>query len=107
MNASVREIGLELMQELQVKDAIVAGVQITIVSYEQFADFEFEPPATFFTRSAMGQYYFYHTRHRAKAQAACDELFGKSHYTVTATKIQRGRKGLTCTGTHTRRGQRA
>lgn len=83
-----------------------AGVQITVVEFEQFTDFEFEPPATFFTRSAMGQYYFYHTRDRAKAQVACDDLFGKGRYTVNASKIQKGKGGLTCTGTQTRRGQK-
>jgi len=83
-----------------------AGVKITIVQYEQFTDIEFEPPATFFTRSAMGEYYFYHTRLRNKAQEACDEVFGKGRYTVNASKIQRGKGGLTCTGTQTRKGQR-
>ena len=87
-------------------DVIAAGVRITVVEFEQFTDFEFEPPATFFTRSAMGQYYFYHTRARAKAQEACDDLFGKGRYTVNASKIQKGKGGLTCTGTQTRRGQK-
>lgn len=82
------------------------GVRISLVSYEEFTDIEFVPPATFFTRSAMGLYYFYHTRTRAKAQAACDDVFGKGRYTVHASKIQKGKGGLTCTGTQTRRGQR-
>jgi hypothetical protein len=85
---------------------ISKGVRITIVSYERFTDIEFEPPATFFTRSAMGSYYFYHTRDRAKAQEACDEVFGKGHYTVNTSKVQKGKGALTCTGTQTRRGQR-
>lgn len=82
------------------------GVRISLVRYEEFTDIEFVPPATFFTRSAMGLYYFYHTRARAKAQAACDAVFGKGRYTVNASKIQKGKVGLTCTGSQTRRGQR-
>ncbi|MDX9668660.1 hypothetical protein [Pseudomonas sp. P8_250] len=115
MERSAREIGTLSMQDLkvqqdpqvqQVSDMIAAGVRITIVKYEQFVDIEFEPPATFFTRSAMGDYYFYHSRERAKAQAACDDVFGKGRYTVNASKIQKGKGGLTCTGTQTRKGQR-
>lgn len=107
MNVSVREKdAAPLPQELAPSDVMAAGVRITVVDFEQFADFEFEPPATFFTRSAMGQYYFYHTRARAKAQEACDDLFGKGRYTVNASKIQKGKGGLTCTGTQTRRGQK-
>ncbi|MNE17276.1 hypothetical protein D3C87_1546910 [compost metagenome] len=112
MDESVKESGEEPQEDPedqqgpQVSNMIVLGVRITIVQYERFVDYEFEPPATFFTRSAMGDYYFYHVRNRAKAQEACDELFGKRRYTVNASKIQKGRGGLTCTGTQTRKGQR-
>jgi hypothetical protein len=92
--------------EVQLDSVIAAGIRITVVPYDEFADFDFEPPATFFTRSAMGDYYFYHSRDRALAQAACDEVFGKGRYTVNASKIQKGKGGLTCTGTQTRKGQR-
>jgi hypothetical protein len=106
MVVSVREISPELKQAQEISDMIAAGIRITIVQYEAFAAYDFEPPATFFTRSALGQYYFYHTRDRAKAQEACDDVFGKSRYTVNSSKTQKGKGGLTCTGTQTRRGQR-
>lgn len=95
-----------LEQAQDITDVIAAGIRITVVQYETFAAHDFEPPATFFTRSAMGQYYFYHTRLRASAQAACDDVFGKGRYTVNASKTQKGKGDLTCTGTQTRRGQR-
>lgn len=91
----------------EVDALVIAGVRISLVSFDTFSAYDFEPPATFYTRSAMGEYYFYHTRTRAKAQEACDEIFGSGRYLVTATKIQRGTGPLTCTGTHTRKGQRA
>jgi hypothetical protein len=99
MNVSAQE------NDFTPAEQVSAGVQYSVVEFEQFADYEFEAPATFFTRSAMGQYYYYHTRARAKAQEACDELFGKGRYTVNSSEISKSRKTPTCTGTHTRRGQ--
>ena len=96
--------GLTTQAASVVRDMIAEGVRISLVEYEEFAGWGFEPPSTFFTRSAMGVYYFYHTRSREKAQGACDATFGKGHYTVTAAKTQKGKGGaLTCTGTHTRK----
>lgn len=108
MPESVRENCSATPQGLQPLDAIAAGIRITIVEYDTFTQYDFEPPATFFTRSAMGDYYFYHTRDRAKAQEACDMLFDRGRYTVNASKMQKGKAGVafTCTGTQTRRGQR-
>lgn len=83
----------------------ILGVRYTVVIYDEFVDIDFQPPATFFSRSAMGDYYFWHTRERGKAQTACDEMFGVGRYTVNASKIQKGKGSLTCTGTQTRRGQ--
>lgn len=88
------------------QDLKVSGIRYTVVSYAEYTDIDFEPPATFYVRSAMGDYYFFHTRDRAKAQAACDEMFGAGRYTVHSSKIQRGKGTLTCTGTQTKRGQR-
>ncbi len=90
----------------EVEKQVVAGVRYSVVDYGQFTDIDFQPPATFFSRSAMGDYYFWHTRERQKAQAACDELFGIGRYTVHTSKMQKGRGELTCRGTQTRRGQR-
>lgn len=91
----------------KVDGIIVAGIQVSVVGFDKFSHYEFEPPAAFFTRSAMGQYYFYHTSVRDKAQAAADELLGKGLYTVLASKMKQGGRGkLTVTGTQTRRGQK-
>lgn len=104
--ASVKEISADLKEVLAITDMIVAGVRISVVKYEHFSAHDFEPPATFYVRSALGQYYFYHTSKRAKAQEACDEYFGKARYTVNASKIQKGKGSFTCTGTQTRKGQK-
>ena len=91
----------------EITSMIIAGVQITPITFEQFSAWDFEAPAAYYTRSAMGNYYYYHTKDKAKAQAAADELLGKGLYRVTSSKILSGGKGaLTVTGTQTRRGQK-
>lgn len=62
-------------------------VQVVIVSYEQFTDYEFIPPGTFYSVSALQEYYFYKTSDRMAAQNKCNELFGQNRYTVKASKI--------------------
>lgn len=85
---------------------VAAGVKVLLVEFDEFTGYEFQAPASFFSRSAMGTFYFYCTRGRDKAQAACDELFGKGRYTVAlAGTPKSSKKRPTCTGTHTRRGQ--
>lgn len=106
VSQKVSDVISQEVQKVNNTEISAEGVRISLVSYEEFTDIEFVPPATFFTRSALGLYYFYHTRIRAKAQAACDDVFGKGRYTVNASKIQKGKGGLTCTGIQTRRGQR-
>lgn len=86
-------------------------VEYVVVSYEQFTDYEFIPPATFYIMSATQDYYFFKTSDRAKAQARCDELFdGK--YTVKASKNQVGKSkqengGYSATGVSSRKGHAA
>lgn len=100
MNVSVQE-------NETAKEALeAAGVKVLTVEFDEFNSYEFEAPATYFTRSAMGTFYYYCTRVRAQAQAACDELFGKGRYAVIlAGTPKSSKKRPTCTGTHTRRGQ--
>ena len=81
-------------------------VRVTVVDFDLFSDIDFVPPATFYIRNASGDYVFVHTRSRDKAQAWVDENYGKNRYKVNASKIQKGKKPVTCTGTQTRRGQR-
>lgn len=89
----------------------VGKQRITKVSFAEFADIEFVPPATFFIQNAMGEYIFIHTSKRLLAQEWVDENYGKGRYTVKASKLQATKSklesgGLSCTGTATRRGQK-
>lgn len=67
----------------------ISKLKITIVAYEQFSEYEFAPPATFFVRGATGDYYFIHTAKRAIAQAWADDYFTKGRYTVVAARMQK------------------
>lgn len=84
-------------------------IEYVVVSYEQFTDYEFNPPATFYVMSATQDYYFFKTSDRAKAQARCDDLFGPNRYTVKASKNQstksRQENGeVSCRGVNSRKG---
>lgn len=86
-------------------------MRITIVSYEQFSEYTFIPPATFFVMNSLQEYYFFHTSKREEAQAEADNLFGKGKYTVKASKNQNTRSrlesgGYSCVGHNTRKGQK-
>jgi len=82
----------------------------TVVSFEQFSNYEFIPPATFFIQNALGEYIFIHTSKRATAQEWVDEEYGKHRYTVKASKLQKGKElgenSRPAYGTATRKGQK-
>ena len=84
--------------------------KITTVSFDEFSNYEFIPPATFFIQNAMGEYIFIHTAKRAIAQEWVDENYGKGRYTVKASKLQKGKElgegSKPAFGTATRRGQK-
>ena len=79
----------------------------TIVTYAQYTDYEFIPPATFFIVDALQQYVYYHTSKREVAQQAVDSEYGKGRYTVKASKLQKTKSrmengGVSCHGTASR-----
>ena len=83
-------------------------IEYVIVSYLQYTDYEFIEPGSFFVMSATQDYYFFKTSDRVKAQAKCDELFGKGKYTVKTSKNQRTKSkqeggGLSATGSNSRK----
>lgn len=88
----------------------MSAPKITVVSFEQFSNYEFIPPATFFIQNALGEYIFIHTASRATAQEWVNENYGKGRYTVKASKLQKGKElgenSKPAFGTATRRGQK-
>lgn len=78
-------------------------VKIIEISFEEFTDIDFRPPATYFIRSALGSYIFFKTKDRGTAQLACNAVYGAGQYTVIAAKIIKSKGELSVTGTSSRR----
>lgn len=84
----------------------VDGVKVTIVSYEEFTDSEFIPPATFYVMDSLQQYKFIHTSSREVATKIVYEIYGHNRYSIKASKLQKSTGTVTAVGHQTRRGQR-
>lgn len=81
-------------------------IRTTTLTHEAFTEYEFEAPATFYFKNAMGEYIFLHTSRREVAQEWIDREVGKGRYSVVASKLQKSKPkagGLSCRGTATRR----
>lgn len=105
----------QMLEKLQAKESkyiayTVDKQKITVVSYAEFAKWEFIPPATFFIKDAMGDYIFIHTAKRAVAQEWVDKEYGKNRYSVNTSRLQKGKElgedSKPAFGTATRRGQK-
>ena len=86
-------------------------VRVTVVSFEDFSDYEFNPPATFYIMDCLQNYHFVHTSDRKVAQDWVDETFGKGRYTAKASKIQKTKfksesGTYSAVGVATRKGQK-
>lgn len=87
-------------------ESMDSKVRVTVVTFAEFSQYDFIPPATWFFKNSLGEYTFIHTRNRATAQDWVDEHYGKGRYTVNASKMQKGKGDVTCRGTATRKGQK-
>jgi len=84
-------------------------IEVVIVSFAQYTDYQFVEPGSYFSMSAMQDYYFYKTSDRKLAQDKCDEIFGAGRYVVKtskniATKSKREDGGVSASGVNTRKG---
>lgn len=70
----------------EAKKKVVKTVEVT---FDQFAEWTFIPPATYYIRDARDIYVFYKTSKRNEAQEAADEVYGKGKYKVMASKLQK------------------
>lgn len=84
-------------------------IEVVIVSFQDYTSYDFIDPGTYFSVSAMQEYYFYKTSDRKAAQDKCDELFGIGHYVVKTsktvkTKSRREDGGYSAVGSNSRKG---
>lgn len=105
----------QVLEKMQAKEDIYTSYvvdkqKITVVSYKDFAKWDFIPAATFYIKDAMGDYIFVHTARRAVAQEWVDTEYGKGRYSVNTSRLQKGKPlgedSKPAFGTATRRGQK-
>ncbi|QHZ60004.1 hypothetical protein PJKIFABJ_00049 [Pseudomonas phage PE09] len=105
----------QVLEKMKAQESIYVAYmvdkqKVTVVSYADFAKWEFIPPATFFIKDAMGDYIFVHTAKRAVAQEWIDKEYGKGRYSVNTSRLQKGKPlgedSKPAFGTATRRGQK-
>jgi hypothetical protein len=92
-------------------DKKIKNLKTVDVTFEDFCQWDFLPPGSYYIRTALGDYLFLKTSDRQAAQTYIDNMYGKGKYTVVAAKIEKTKSrlesgGLSCTGTSTRRGQK-
>ena len=83
-------------------------VATVLVSYEEFIDYNFVHPGSFYVRMATGDFIFFKTSDRKEAQQEIVKMVGKGRYTAIPSKTQKTKSklesgGLSCTGTASRR----
>lgn len=79
-------------------------LKITTVTFEEFTDIDFIPPATFFFKDALGDIHFLHSSKREVCQEWVDEHYGKGKYKVIASKTQKGSGNINASGSNSRKG---
>lgn len=89
------------MTEKKVKE-----IEVVVVSFADYTSYDFVEPGTYFSVSAMQEYYFYKTADRKIAQDKCDSLFGPNKYVVktsktikTKSKLESGGQSVYATAT--------
>lgn len=93
----------------KIESVTVPAEELEIYSEEE-GRFVINSKSNFYIINALGEYVFYLTKDRAKAQQQAD-LDWDGRYTIRAIKDQKNKSklesgGLSCYGTQTRRGQK-
>lgn len=84
-------------------------IETVVVTFEQFSDWEFNPPGSYFIRISTGDFIFYKIADRLRAQAQIDLDFPpKGKYTAIPSKISKGKSkredgGYSAVGSSTRK----
>ena len=84
-------------------------VRVTVVSFEEYTEYDFVDLSTFFFKDAMGNRHYIHTSKRAEAQRIADEFSGvPGKYKIIATREQKTKSRLesgelSCYGTPSRK----
>lgn len=64
--------------------------KVIVVSYSEFSEDEFKPPATYYFKDALGNFNFLCGRDRLRLQQWVDDNYGKGKYRLAAAKQGKG-----------------
>lgn len=64
-------------------------LKITELAYHLTLEEDYKHISNFYIRNCLGNLIYFHTRDRAAAQEACDDMFSKGHYKVNAAKMSK------------------
>lgn len=83
-------------------------LKIIEVTFEEFSEYDFNPPSAFYVRDSTGDFKFICTRDRVVAQQWVDDNYGAGRYKVVAartvkTKSRREDGGYSAVGSSTRK----
>lgn len=73
-------------------------IKYSVVTYNETLDDDFKEPSSWFVIGASGDRYYFHYRHREKAQSACNELLGDGKYTIRTNKTIKPKGNVTASG---------
>lgn len=62
-------------------------MKTTTISYDEFTAPDYEDVATYYIKTALGDFMYIHTKSRKAAQEFVDSEYGKGKYTVRASKM--------------------
>lgn len=62
-------------------------MRTTLVKYEDFIQPDYEDVATYYIKTAMGDFLYLHSKSRKACQDYVDNEYGKGKYTVRASKL--------------------
>jgi len=79
------------------------SIKTSVVSFDDFNDLDFVSPSRWFIFTSMNEYLFIHVRDRQVAQDYVDAEYGKGRYKIRTVKVIKSGKGLTVSGSETRR----
>ena len=65
-------------------------IGVITIEFEEYTEEDYKDAATYYIKNALGQRIYFQTKDRAKAQTKCDSLYGKGHYKVNTSKIEKG-----------------
>ena len=82
--------------------SVVKEIQMVVVEFEEFSDYDFVAPSGLYIRNAIGQYVYVKTKDKVAAQKQIDSVYGAGKYPLIGTKTLVAKGALTCTGTATR-----